>query len=99
MSSGLVAIFSWKTRKNSTNGSMGNKKFAKKFFCHTPSMQLSLWRTLPGCMIYQIVVSMLYDLWKLLFGVGWVVGLGWVKPSQTTLPSQCCPPFNLKVPQ
>ena len=39
MSSGLVAIFSWKTRKNSTNGSMGNKKFAKKIFCHTPSVQ------------------------------------------------------------
>ena len=38
MSSGLVAIFSWKTRKNSTNGSMGNKKFAKKIFCHTPSV-------------------------------------------------------------
>ena len=37
MSSGLVAIFSWITRKNSTNGSMGNKKFAKKIFCHTPS--------------------------------------------------------------
>ena len=37
MSSGLVPIFSWKTRKNSTNGSMGNKKFAKKNFCHTPT--------------------------------------------------------------
>ena len=39
MSSGLVAIFSWKTRKNSTNGSMGNKKFAKKIFCNTPTAQ------------------------------------------------------------
>ena len=37
MSSGLVPIFSWKTRKNSTDGSMGNKKFAKKNFCHTPT--------------------------------------------------------------
>ena len=36
MSSGLVAIFSWKTRKNSTNGSMGNKKFAKKNFLPHP---------------------------------------------------------------
>ena len=43
MSSGLVAIFSWKTRKNSTNGSMGNKKFAKKIFCHTPNVHALYW--------------------------------------------------------
>ena len=40
MSSGLVAIFSWKIRKNSTNGSTGNKKFAKKNFCHTPNIYI-----------------------------------------------------------
>ena len=33
----LVPIFSWKTRKNSTNDSMENKKFAKKNFYHTPN--------------------------------------------------------------
>ena len=40
MSSGLVPIFSWKTRKNSTNGNMGNKKLAKKNFCYTPSARI-----------------------------------------------------------
>ena len=48
MSSGLVATFSWKTRKNSTNGSMGNKKFAKKIFCHTPSLQVQLEEPFPN---------------------------------------------------
>ena len=52
MSSGLVPIFSWKTRKNSTNGSMENKKFAKKNFCHTPSAHIFI--------IYSILLFKLH---------------------------------------
>ena len=37
MSEGLVAIF-FEKLKNSTHGSMGNKKFAKKFLCHIPNV-------------------------------------------------------------
>jgi len=36
----LVLIVSEKVSKCSTYGNMGNKKFAKKYFSHIPSLQL-----------------------------------------------------------